>query len=103
LDPRNNLAVEIFTAAASTGGVRVGDCGSLVSMIDIDRVLALLDEYSMHFPTWLARHQTLQLVLTLNGVATPLRAAEENEARKVAMEQARLQAEAEARNKRGRR
>lgn len=90
LDPRNALAVHLYGLASRDD--RCGDSSILTNTLTIADAKVALDEYAIHFPTWLARQETLELMMTLNRVAVEVRGPLEEKARKDAMEKSRNEA-----------
>lgn len=90
LDPRNALAVRVYQLAARD--IRAGDSAVLTGTISIPDVIALLDEFSEHLPTSLARQETLELVKLLDRVAVEVRGPAEAALRQQTMDKARNQA-----------
>ena len=81
LDPRNQLAVELYRYAQDDQRVGLFGAAPLMRTVTVSGVIAILDEFENYFPTWLARQNTLAKIMLIDRVATEMRGEEEEKKR----------------------
>lgn len=69
---------------------RVGDCAVLIGTLAGADVQAVLDLYSVHFPTRYARQCAFELMWLIDRIATNVRSKREEAVRKRQMDEAEV-------------
>lgn len=77
LDPRNQLAVELYQYCQEDQRVGMFGGAPLLRTVTVEGVIAILDEFSDYLPTKMARQNMLAKIMLIDRVATDVRSKDE--------------------------